>query len=144
MTDKFIATLRTNHDSLTPLRLGLFAYLDKRGPVATTQLVADNTQLGDRASLYRALTLFRQRNIIEDVVIAGQRLIELTDQFDRHHHHLTCTRCGRTITITAPRIERLIVELAATHHFKAQHHSIEIAGLCDRCQAAVNTKRHHS
>lgn len=140
MTDKFIATLRAHRDSLTPLRLGLFAYLDKRGPVTTTQLVADNTQLGDRASLYRAVSLFRRRNVIEDVVIAGQRLIELTDGFDRHHHHLTCTHCGRTITITDPRIERTVAELATSHHFKARHHSIEIAGLCDRCHTAPKTR----
>lgn len=141
MTEKFIATLRSSRHSLTPLRLGLFAYLDKRGPVTTTQLVADNTQLGDRASLYRALSLFRQLKVIEDVVIASQRLIELTDSFERHHHHLTCERCGRSITITDPRLEQLVVGVAASHGFKAHHHSLEIAGLCNRCQTAKSRRR---
>jgi Fur family ferric uptake transcriptional regulator len=135
MTDKFIATLRRHKHSLTPLRLGVFAYLDKRGPIPTAQLVSDNLTLGDRASLYRALALFRRLGIIEDVVMAGHRLIELTDGYDRHHHHLTCLRCGRSITITSPDIETLISSTAAQHGFQAQSHHIEISGLCSHCSS---------
>lgn len=135
MTDKFIATLRSHRQSLTPLRLGVFAYLDKKGPVSPPQLVRDNLSLGDRASLYRALTLFRRLGIIEDIVMGGRRLIELSDGFDRHHHHLTCRECGRSLTVTSPDIERLINETAARHGFQAQSHHIEITGLCADCSA---------
>jgi Fur family ferric uptake transcriptional regulator len=59
--------------------------------------------------------------------------IELSDSFAEHHHHLTCTRCGRTIAMNETELEDVIARLAANHRFRPTAHQIEIQGLCTSC-----------
>lgn len=90
----------------------------------------------DPASMYRALGLFRRLGIVQDVVIAGRRKVELTDRFSNHHHHLACTTCGATIAIFDQLFENHIERLAAANGFTHQSHSFEITGLCPTCRQA--------
>jgi Fur family ferric uptake transcriptional regulator len=94
----------------------------------------DNATVADRASLYRAIMTFRDLKVIEDRIIRGRRMIELTDRYDAHHHHLTCERCGTSITIMLPEIEHALTEMYRQHGFDATGHSIEASGLCRDCR----------
>lgn len=132
--DKFHQLLRDKGRSVTRSRSMLFEYLQRSGPVSPRQFIADNAAVADRASLYRSLMLFRQLGVIEDRIIAGKRLVELTDAYDLHHHHLTCEKCGRSIALTMPSIENALVTLCQEQGFKVSAHTIEVSGLCADCQ----------
>lgn len=134
MEEKFQTLLREKGRSITKSRLLLFNYLQKSGPVSPKRFMEDNAAIADRASLYRALLLFKQLGVVEERITAGRRLIELTDNYDSHHHHLTCTNCGMSIAVTAPAIEVALTRLGDEHGFKVERHIIEVDGLCAVCQ----------
>jgi len=50
-----------------------------------------------------------------------------------HHHHLVCRRCGRTVEVEGPAVERWASEVANEHGFTDIAHTVEIFGLCASC-----------
>ncbi len=54
---------------------------------------------------------------------------------DVHHHHLVCRRCGRTVEIAGPGVERWADTVAAEHGFSDVSHQLELFGLCAACAA---------
>ncbi len=51
-----------------------------------------------------------------------------------HHHHLVCRQCGRTVEVDDPPVENWAERIADEHGFAEVHHTVEIIGLCPRCQ----------
>lgn len=52
-----------------------------------------------------------------------------------HHHHLVCRRCGFTVEVDGPEVERWSHEVADTHGFEEVSHTVEIFGTCRDCVA---------
>lgn len=91
----------------------------------------------DRASVYRTVDLFERLGVVQRVTTGWKYKLELTDRFAEHHHHLTCSSCGRTIDIAGDDLERLIDQISAARGFLPTAHQIEIQGLCASCQATA-------
>lgn len=53
-----------------------------------------------------------------------------------HHHHLLCRRCGRTVEVAGPAVERWATTVADQHGFVDVDHTVEIVGTCGECAAA--------
>ena len=53
-----------------------------------------------------------------------------------HHHHLVCRRCGRTVEVADPPVERWAARIAAEHGFVDVQHDLEVFGTCAPCAAA--------
>lgn len=53
-----------------------------------------------------------------------------------HHHHLICTKCGKTVEFELGGFEAATKELASSHGFKEVSHSIELFGTCADCGVA--------
>ena len=138
MADKFHALLREHGRSITRSRTLLFEYLQQSGPVSPRRFMEDNTAVADRASLYRTLILFRDLGVVEDRMIAGKRLVELTDSYDAHHHHLTCEQCGKSIALAMPEIEKALGILSRAQGFEVSGHIIEATGVCADCKARAH------
>jgi Fur family ferric uptake transcriptional regulator len=51
----------------------------------------------------------------------------------RHHHHLVCRGCGRTVEIDGPAVERWADTVAAEHGFTQVEHTLEVFGVCSAC-----------
>lgn len=134
MIDKFHALLRERGRSVTRSRTLLFEYLQNSGPVSPKKFMDDNAVIADRASLYRSLLLFRELGVVDERLTAGRKIIELTDTYDAHHHHFTCTQCGKTVAITMPNIEEALIALCRAKGFDVQGHVIEASGFCNDCR----------
>lgn len=52
----------------------------------------------------------------------------------RHHHHLVCRSCGRTVEIEGPTVESWANGVAAEHGFTDLSHTVEIFGTCANCR----------
>ena len=50
-----------------------------------------------------------------------------------HHHHLVCRRCGRTVEVEGPAVERWSERIAAENGFVDVAHTLEIFGTCSAC-----------
>ena len=54
---------------------------------------------------------------------------------DAHHHHLSCRRCGATVEVDAPELERWALGIAETFDYTDLHHVLELNGICQTCRA---------
>ena len=50
-----------------------------------------------------------------------------------HNHHLVCRRCGFTVEVDGPEVERWSHEVADAHGFEEVSHTVEIFGTCRDC-----------
>lgn len=134
----FLSELRQylkDHDySLTQPRLEVFQALQGHEPQTMHELVQACSSI-DRASVYRAVTLFEQIGIAQRLQIGWKYKLELTDTFSHHHHHLTCLKCGRIISFDeTSALTRELEAIGQTHDFVIQSHQLEIQGYCPACQ----------
>jgi Fur family transcriptional regulator, ferric uptake regulator len=53
----------------------------------------------------------------------------------RHHHHLVCRSCGRTVEVEEPSVELWAERIGREHGFSEIHHTLEIVGTCAECGA---------
>jgi Fur family transcriptional regulator, ferric uptake regulator len=51
----------------------------------------------------------------------------------KHHHHLVCRSCGRTVEVEGPTVERWADAVAAEHGFTEVSHTLEVFGTCEHC-----------
>jgi Fur family transcriptional regulator, ferric uptake regulator len=52
-----------------------------------------------------------------------------------HHHHLVCRRCGRTVEVEGPTVERWADRVATENGFVDITHTLEVFGTCAGCAA---------
>lgn len=52
---------------------------------------------------------------------------------ERHHHHLVCRTCGRSVEIDGPEVERWLRRVVEQHGFREVTHSLELFGTCAAC-----------
>lgn len=124
-----------NHEGYksTPSRQLVFAILNTSSAISIKELRQRlHGQIPD-SSLYRALDAFRKIGILNDVVIAGVRKVELTGEFRPHHHHVSCKSCGSAIEIRDDKLELYLKQLATKNNYVHLGHSFEITGLCSKC-----------
>ncbi len=92
----------------------------------------------DQATVYRNLKLFEQLGVIRKLQVGWRAKYELSDIFQHHHHHLTCSKCGRVIILRAnPMLEEMISRLSVKNGFQPLDHQLEIRGLCRECQTII-------
>ena len=134
LKDIFKTLLKENGYSVTSARLAVFDALLGKEPMSMHHLVEQVSTI-DRASVYRAVELFENLSIAQRIYTGWKYKIELTDTFNSHHHHLTCTNCGRTVAMSEQELESFIDSIAKRHGFTSSAHQIEIQGLCPDCQS---------
>lgn len=132
--DLLESTLKQSGNSLTRPRQLVFAALRAQEAQTMHELVKRVEPLADRASIYRTIALFETLGIVQRVQIGWKYKLELSDQFQPHHHHLTCSRCGRDeeISVESP-LEKSITKFLREHDFSVDQHRVEIQGICRAC-----------
>lgn len=124
---------RQGHFATNP-RLRLFRTLQKGGSFTTKALLKRLPQ-DDQATVYRNLKLFEELGVIRRLQAGWSSKFELSDIFQHHHHHLTCTKCGRVIVLRVnPALEEMISRMSVHSGFQPLDHQLEIKGLCRTCQ----------
>jgi len=127
--------LKENGYSMTQARLFVCELLWHQEPQSMHDLGEQLQGTIDRASLYRTIGLFEKLGLVQRIYIGWKYKVELSDIFTHHHHHISCSNCGKIVAIKEERqIERLLNTLANQYGFVAQGHQLEIQGLCAHCQ----------
>lgn len=86
----------------------------------------------DLASVYRTLRLLTYMGIVAVVEIReGKKRYELVKD---HHHHLICDNCGTIEDIVLKAEDKILQEVTIQTQFRITNHSLELFGLCTRCQ----------
>ena len=132
--DPFGQTLHRAGYSITAARRRVFKALQSTEPLTMRQIISRCRSV-DRASVYRTIGLFEELGIIERLQSGWKYRIELSDSFNRHHHHATCLICGRALDIPADtRLEIRLYEIAELLNFQLERHQLELQGICADCQ----------
>lgn len=131
---RFKQLLKNHGLSTTQPRLRLFGHLQGNPALTMQQLIA-LTARHDRVTVYRNVDLFEKLGIINRLRLGWHTKIELSDVFQRHHHHLSCTSCGKVWVLEEePLIEQKIKAISRLKNFVAIDHQLEIRGTCQSCQ----------
>ena len=104
-----------------------------KAPLSISELIK-KCPISERTSVYRTIDLFVRENIVKIVPIGWKQKYELTDLFKKHHHHLSCTKCGNLIDIHSKNIETVVSDVARENGFSETDHTFEIRGLCRDCK----------
>jgi len=86
------------------------------------------------ATVYRALADLAAEGAIDQLQQGGESLYRACSS-GRHHHHLICRECGRTVEIDAEPVEAWARQVAAEHGFVEPEHVVDIFGTCPDCAA---------
>ncbi len=134
-SELFYQTLKKNSYSITNARTLVFEALEHEEPLSMAELQTKLAGMIDRASLYRTITLFEKLGIAQRLQQGWKYKIELADNFNFHHHHISCKNCGLTLPVREDlTLEASIRTLAVEYGFTEVTHQLEIQGLCPRCQ----------
>jgi Fur family ferric uptake transcriptional regulator len=129
--------LSVNGYSVTRQRLAVFNSLSSKEPISMRQLIGELEGQLDRVSVYRTVALFERLGVLVRLTNGFKYKIELTGNFNSHHHHLNCTECGKVIDLNSEVLEQYIRALAEEYNFVLTH-QVEIQGKCAEC---LKTKR---
>jgi len=85
------------------------------------------------ATIYRTLTLLEEAGLVTSISLDKQgKKYELADK--EHHDHMICTNCGKIIEFIDNEIEERQKQISKQHKFQMTGHSMQIYGLCSKCQ----------
>lgn len=135
---RFKEILSKSGNFATSQRVELFKYLQANPEVTIKKLIRELPSQ-NQATIYRSIKLFETLGIISRLQLGWNSKLELSNQFHDHHHHMTCTNCGRVIAWEEdPAIELRIQTVAMKLGFYPHDHQLEIRGLCRTCQMKSN------
>jgi Fur family ferric uptake transcriptional regulator len=84
-------------------------------------------------SVYRAVQALADDGSLDVLRTAGGESTFRRCDTRSHHHHLVCRRCGATVEVEAPGLERWLAAIARTHRYDIDSHTLEVVGVCSRC-----------
>jgi Fe2+ or Zn2+ uptake regulation protein len=107
------------------------------GHFTTSELesVAKARRLGiSRATLFRALDLLTELRIVERVDLPSGEHAYVACA-NSHHHHVICSRCGRTTEVADHGLADAVAAMARESGYRIDAHRLELFGFCRHCQA---------
>ena len=110
---------------------------DRDGHFTAADLVAAarTRRLGvGRATVFRTLEVLEELGVIErlDLPSGGHAYVGCEPA---HHHHVVCSRCGRTSEIRDAELQRVVRRVARQTGYRVDDHRLELFGLCPACLA---------
>ena len=85
------------------------------------------------ASVYRALDVLAQLQLVHRVDVDGTACFEPADPSGEHHHHAICDTCGRMDAFEEPELERALAAVAERLGYASRGHDLVLRGTCPRC-----------
>jgi Fur family ferric uptake transcriptional regulator len=116
-----LETLYSSNEHLTPE--ALHQLIQKRHPALKTGI----------ATVYRTLSLLEESNVVTSLSFGAQgKKYELGAK--EHHDHLICMECGEIAEFVDEEIEKRQHVITESLGFKMYDHSMQIYGICKKCQ----------
>lgn len=87
------------------------------------------------ATVYRTLGLMVHSGHVDVLTQEDGETVYLRCS-QRHHHHLLCRSCGRSIEIAGQAVVQWANDVAEEHGYTHISHTLELFGLCPACSPA--------
>jgi len=100
----------------------------------------ENKAYIDKVTVYRILSLFRQRGIIREISKAGGvNYFEMATLENPLHPHFNCRSCGEFTCLDQLSFTRASELILAKDNYSIDHIEINITGLCACCRNTAKT-----
>jgi len=129
---------RAGYRLTEPRRALATLIVDQDGHFTAAELVAAARarRLGvGRATVFRTLEVLEAIGAVERLDLpSGEHAYVGCEP--AHHHHIVCSRCGRTVEIDDAGLRPVVREVGRQTGFRVDDHRLELFGLCPVCLAA--------
>jgi Fur family transcriptional regulator, ferric uptake regulator len=85
------------------------------------------------ATVYRTMKLLEESGLAEVHSFNNKTTYERLYQV-RHHDHLICKICNKTVEFEHPLIEKYQLEICQQHGFALKSHRMDLYGICKDCR----------
>jgi Fur family ferric uptake transcriptional regulator len=86
-----------------------------------------------RATVFRTLEVLEVLGAVERLDLpSGEHAYVGCDP--AHHHHVVCSRCGRTDEIEDAGLRAVVADIARRTGYRVDDHRLELFGLCPSCR----------
>jgi Fur family transcriptional regulator, ferric uptake regulator len=131
-----VATLKKKGLKLTPQRILITDIIhDAKGHITASEIiesVKEQMPGVNKSTIYRTLDILEEAGCVYKSE-QGNEFIYHHDH-EGHHHHLKCSRCGRTISCDEDMFVSVQKMLAKKFGFQADFKHLIINGLCESCK----------
>ncbi|MEA2022130.1 MAG: transcriptional repressor [Candidatus Caldatribacteriota bacterium] len=94
-----------------------------------------------RATIYRTIPLLLQGGLITEALRCQDKTSYEIIFNKKHHDHLLCIRCGKTIEFYNEEIEKLQNEVCKKYDFTPLEHKLGIKGYCKDCYKKIKDEQ---
>lgn len=109
---------------MTKARLAVISHLSSVCSPISARNLHQKIKIVDRASVYRALNLFEELQIVNVETVNKEKLYCLADE---PHHHIICRKCGHMESIKCDH------HFFNLKNFSNIHHQLTLTGVCNQC-----------
>ena len=100
-------------------------------PAALARKIEERVPGCNTSTVYRTLTLLDELGVLAHTHFEGG--VEYHRAEEARHVHLTCSRCGKSLSLSSSDVEPLQELLREQHGFQADLAHFEITGVCRSC-----------
>jgi Fur family transcriptional regulator, ferric uptake regulator len=84
-------------------------------------------------TVYRTLAALAEAGEVDAIRTTEGETVYRRCATARHHHHVVCRSCGRTVEVQGPAVERWAERVAGEAGFVDVTHTVEVFGTCGPC-----------
>jgi Fur family transcriptional regulator, ferric uptake regulator len=88
------------------------------------------------STVYRRLQALAEAKAVDVLYTPEGEAVYRRCGSGRHHHHLVCRECGRTVEVESRQVERWAQRVAEEQGFVDVDHTVEVFGICATCAPA--------
>lgn len=93
-----------------------------------------------RATVFRTLEVLESLGAVERLDLpSGEHAYVGCEP--AHHHHVVCSRCGRTDEIDDAGLRSVVRDVARQTGYRVDEHRLELFGMCPACLASLGGGR---
>ncbi|MBZ0295901.1 MAG: transcriptional repressor [Anaerolineae bacterium] len=85
----------------------------------------------DQSTIYRALDVLTEAQLVVSSVIDGTRVYEIAASTP--HHHLVCKRCGEMQPLSQEMVQPLLERIQKESGFRVEPDHLILPGICSKC-----------
>ncbi|MFZ2397851.1 MAG: Fur family transcriptional regulator [Smithella sp.] len=137
-----LLTLQNAGLSKTSQRIAVLNILLKATkPLNVSAIRQSLKKKANKVTIYRILSLFRQRGIIREIASAGgANYFEMASFEKPLHPHFCCRNCGEFTCLEPLSFTRAPELILSKDDYSIDHIEINISGLCSDCLTSAKTK----
>ncbi|MBB2912123.1 Fur family ferric uptake transcriptional regulator [Streptosporangium becharense] len=100
------------------------------------EMRAEGAKIG-LTTVYRALQALAETGRVDTLRTDDGESVYRACASGHHHHHLVCRKCGRTVEVAGPAVERWAEAVGTEHGFTEITHTVEVFGTCAGCSTTA-------